>query len=53
MGELERDTYEDWLGRPDEILAAFRRVVEPEIVSVGWGKLMMVGTRRAAPAGDL
>lgn len=46
MNDLERDTYEDWLSQPDAILTAIRRIVEPSILRIGWGKLMLVGTRR-------
>lgn len=47
MTEHEHDTYYDWLGRPDEILSALRRTVEPEILEIAWGKLMLVGRRRS------
>jgi ubiquinone/menaquinone biosynthesis C-methylase UbiE len=46
MIELERETYERWLGQPQPVLAAIREVVEPQILRIAWGKLMLVGTRR-------
>jgi SAM-dependent methyltransferase len=46
MIELERETYERWLDQPQPVLAAIRRVVEPQILRIAWGKLMLVGTRR-------
>jgi ubiquinone/menaquinone biosynthesis C-methylase UbiE len=46
MIELERETYERWLDQPRPVLAAIREVVEPQILRIGWGKLMLVGTRR-------
>ncbi|MHC5048210.1 MAG: class I SAM-dependent methyltransferase, partial [Planctomycetota bacterium] len=47
MIELERETYERWLDQPRAVLAALRKVVEPQILRIAWGKLMLVGTRRA------
>jgi ubiquinone/menaquinone biosynthesis C-methylase UbiE len=48
MTHYERRTYEQWLGRPEEILrlldARFRR----ERSSIGFGKLMYVGVPRPA-----
>jgi len=46
MIELERETYERWLGQPQPVLAAIREVVEPQMLQIAWGKLMLVGTRR-------
>jgi ubiquinone/menaquinone biosynthesis C-methylase UbiE len=46
MIELERETYEHWLDQPQAVLAALRNAVEPQILRIGWGKLMLVGTRR-------
>lgn len=46
MIDLERETYEDWLGRPHEIRPALERIVKPEKLEIGWGKLMLVGRRR-------
>ena len=46
MIELERETYERWLDQPQPVLAALRNVVEPQILRVARGKLMLVGTRR-------
>ncbi len=45
MIELERETYDDWLARPHPILHEVRRIVEPTILRVCWGKLMLVGFR--------
>ena len=52
MIELEGETYERWLDQPQPVLAAIREVVEPQILRIAWGKLMLVGTRRggAQPA---
>lgn len=47
MIDLERETYENWLAQPDEIRLALERVVEPEKIKIGWGKLMLVGRRRS------
>ncbi len=49
MIELEGETYERWLDQPQLVLAAIREVVEPQILRIAWGKLMLVGTRRTAP----
>jgi ubiquinone/menaquinone biosynthesis C-methylase UbiE len=49
MIELEGKTYERWLDRPQPVLAAIRNVVEPQILRIAWGKLMLVGTRRRPP----
>lgn len=46
MIDLERDTYERWLDQPQRVLAALRNVVEPQILRIGWGKLVLLGTRR-------
>jgi ubiquinone/menaquinone biosynthesis C-methylase UbiE len=46
MIELERETYERWLGQPRPVLAALQSVVEPQFLRIGWGKLMLVGLRR-------
>ncbi len=45
MIEHERETYEDWLSRPQAIRAVLGRIVEPLILRIGWGKLMLVGQR--------
>lgn len=52
MIDLERPTYEDWLSRPAAVLDAIVRVVEPVVVRIRWGKLMLLATRRdsIAPA---
>jgi SAM-dependent methyltransferase len=47
MIEHERATYENWLGRPAEILAMLEREFEPEYRKAAWGKLMFVGRKRA------
>jgi ubiquinone/menaquinone biosynthesis C-methylase UbiE len=49
MIDLERDTYERWLDQPEAVLAALRNVVEPQILRIAWGKLVLVGTRRESP----
>ncbi len=46
MIELEANTYEAWLATPEPILAALRSIIEPTILRIGWGKLMLAGTRR-------
>jgi SAM-dependent methyltransferase len=48
MIEHERETYEDWLSRPAAIRAVLGRIVEPLVLRIGWGKLMLVGRRREA-----
>lgn len=45
MIDHERPTYDNWLGRPAEILAALDRHFSRQQQYVGWGKLMYVGTR--------
>ncbi len=45
MIEHERETYEDWLSRPQEIRALLDRIVEPLVLRIGRGKLMLVGRR--------
>ncbi len=40
------ETWERWLDQPQPVLAALRNVVEPQILRIAWGKLMLVGTRR-------
>jgi ubiquinone/menaquinone biosynthesis C-methylase UbiE len=50
MIEHERDTYENWLRRPAEILAALDRRFTSKIRRQGWGKLSYVGLRTEAPA---
>jgi len=46
MTENELETYMRWLGRPEEILAAFERRFAVELRRIGWGKLFFVGRRR-------
>lgn len=43
----ERQTYEQWLGKPEPILALFHRYFEAQRCSPAWGKLMFVGKKRA------
>ncbi len=53
MIDLERATYEAWLAAPRDILAALRRVVEPETLRIGRGKLMLVGRRKGVNGSEL
>jgi SAM-dependent methyltransferase len=46
MIEHERATYEEWLKRPDLVLAALRRHFDAELETIAWGKLAFVGRRR-------
>jgi SAM-dependent methyltransferase len=46
MIENERRTYEQWLGRPQEILGVLRGSFEVERAQTAWGKLMFAGRRR-------
>jgi len=46
MIENERQTYENWLGRPQEILQLARRYFQPEHESYAWGKWNFVGRVR-------
>jgi ubiquinone/menaquinone biosynthesis C-methylase UbiE len=48
MIEHERETYEDWLSRPAEVLDVLRSIVEPQVLRLSRGKLMMVGVRKQA-----
>lgn len=50
MIELERTTYEDWLGQPEAIMNLVDRYFRPLIQRVGRGKLMLVAAPR--PAAD-
>jgi ubiquinone/menaquinone biosynthesis C-methylase UbiE len=43
MIERERTTYENWLGRPQQILDLLQSQFTPEVQSVSWGKLAFVG----------
>jgi SAM-dependent methyltransferase len=43
MIENERQTYENWLGRPQEISQLARRHFQPEHESFAWGKWNFVG----------
>jgi SAM-dependent methyltransferase len=47
MIENERQTYENWLGRPQEISQLARRYFQPEQESFAWGKWNFVGRPRA------
>jgi SAM-dependent methyltransferase len=46
MIENERQTYENWLGRPQEISRLARRYFQPEHESFAWGKWNFVGRPR-------
>ena len=46
MIEHERSTYENWLGRPNEILQIIDRHFEPERREIAWGKLFFLGHPR-------
>jgi SAM-dependent methyltransferase len=41
----EQTTYNQWLGRPEEILSLLTRKFRTEYHSVGWGKLRWVGKK--------
>ncbi|APZ90795.1 class I SAM-dependent methyltransferase [Fuerstiella marisgermanici] len=43
MTERERDTYENWLSRPQQILDLLHSHFEMEQQQIGWGKLMFIG----------
>jgi len=45
MIENEIRTYEQWLGRPEEILGLFQRHFQTETCRQTWGKLMYVGRK--------
>ena len=47
MIENERQTYENWLGRPQEISQLAGRYFQPEQESFAWGKWNFVGRPRA------
>jgi len=46
MIENERHTYENWLGRPQEISALARSYFRVEQESIAWGKWNFVGEPR-------
>jgi SAM-dependent methyltransferase len=46
MIDHERETYENWLGRPQEILDLAHRYFQPEHESCAWGKWNFVGQSR-------
>jgi ubiquinone/menaquinone biosynthesis C-methylase UbiE len=48
MYELERTTYDAWLGEPERILSIVRRHLTALVLRRRWGKLMLVA-RRAEP----
>ena len=48
MKHLERETYDDWHSKPELVLGAIKRTVEPTVVRLRWGKLMLIGTQRDA-----
>ena len=48
MIEHERTTYQAWLSQPRPILAAIDRAFQTESRQIGWGKLTLVGRKRAA-----
>ena len=43
MAVRERETYESWLSRPDEILRTLRQHFHAEVEAIGRGKLRFVG----------
>jgi SAM-dependent methyltransferase len=45
MTELERVTYEQWLGQPELLLERIRRPFEVERCATTWGKLRFVGRK--------
>lgn len=44
--EHERDTYDNWRGRPEEILALFRARFHVEREAARWGKLCFLGRKQ-------
>jgi ubiquinone/menaquinone biosynthesis C-methylase UbiE len=49
MNELERATYQRWLGQPLAVLKALERHFVPELVKERWGKLLFLGIARRRP----
>ena len=47
MTERERDTYEQWLGMPDQIRQTFERHFQLSQWQTSWGKLAAVATPSA------
>jgi ubiquinone/menaquinone biosynthesis C-methylase UbiE len=47
MIEREQKTYDNWLGRPQEILGLLHANFEPERESIAWGKIAFVGQPKA------
>ena len=45
MYEHERETYDQWLGAPRQILTVLEEYFDTEKCTVGWGKLMFVGRK--------
>lgn len=52
MIEEERDTYERWLGTPEEHLALIRRHIDVRLLRRQWGKLVVVGSAAKPPPWD-
>ncbi len=48
MTEHERETYENWLSRPEPILAALRHDFDPVRTRIAWGKIQLLGTSRTS-----
>ena len=48
MNDCERPTYEQWLGRPDEVSAQLGAFFKKELRRTRWGKLFFVGRKGAA-----
>jgi len=46
MTEHERDTYEQWLGQPAQILKSIGRYFETDYQQISWGKLNYIGRPR-------
>jgi len=44
MIQYERETYEQWLGSPQPVMALFTKHFAPMHVSMAWGKLSFVGS---------
>lgn len=44
--EHEQQTYDNWRGRPEEILSLFRERFQAEKESTRWGKLMFMGRKK-------
>lgn len=46
MTHNERETYEQWLGRPEEILSLLKENFAAQRCSTQWGKLMFLGRKQ-------